>query len=613
MEEKQVPESMASVTIKPEYPPSEYCSSEPPPAYHKPQSSAVQVAKIVAVTVVLVSFVLGSFLLASAYVTANASCRQLEQDLELLSEVADRFDGTNQGPLQPEALIQEKEPVSAKRQADSLQKEAATNTKDIDDNSIDNSDSSSDSESSSSSESEEEPKIHLKLPLQLDFDDLAGTLIAQNQRSKMNCIVEKKRAEEVVDHQPKTLRLPFGVNLTTDPRFERLTGERMVIICESGHMQSAQPPQTEKPQVEEDDDDDDDQETIMIQPVMIPIPPTNFQTHMPQRMAPMPIPMQSQGQPQIQIRQLHPMETMRPPMPPVRQAMQPMRPPMEQMRPEIMRMPFRPPVEMRPAMEPERPTIEQIIAFRQNQEAARQNNEYQRAQEMEQSQRPMMMMPQQLHIRFEPQQPQPQPQPQPPQPQQQPEQDNEVSPNPVIQHIIQQIIAQKIMDIRRAQEQEQQMQESRERQFQPPQPANLPERMVPRPMIPIPEEVLTHLNRLPNNERVIVAVSEPDSSEEDSSDESSASQESMPQPSQEQKQQVQEMPSREAYMRRLPVNIPVNMMQEQESSPESENTRPHYVQPRSVSVEEPKSRVVRSANPLVPEKRVKRCACECAC
>lgn len=53
----------------------------------------------------------------------------------------------------------------------------------------------------------------------------------------MNCIVEKKRAEEVVDHQPKTVRLPFGVNLTTDPRFERLTGERMVIICESGNVQ----------------------------------------------------------------------------------------------------------------------------------------------------------------------------------------------------------------------------------------------------------------------------------------------------------------------------------------------------------------------------------------
>lgn len=55
-----------------------------------------------------------------------------------------------------------------------------------------------------------------------------------NQKSRMNCVVEKKRAEEVVDHQSKTLRLPFGVNLTTDPRYERVTGERMVIMCESG-------------------------------------------------------------------------------------------------------------------------------------------------------------------------------------------------------------------------------------------------------------------------------------------------------------------------------------------------------------------------------------------
>lgn len=71
-------------------------------AYHRPQSSAVQVAKIVAVTVVIVSVVLGAFILASAYVQANASCRQLEQELELLSEAADRF----QPPPQAEALIQ---------------------------------------------------------------------------------------------------------------------------------------------------------------------------------------------------------------------------------------------------------------------------------------------------------------------------------------------------------------------------------------------------------------------------------------------------------------------------------------------------------------------------
>ncbi|CAG9767828.1 unnamed protein product [Ceutorhynchus assimilis] len=605
MDEKhQAPESVASVTIKPDYPPSEYCASEPPPAYHRPQSSAVQVAKIIAVTVVVVSFVLGCFILASAYVTATSSCRQLEQDLELLSEVADRFDGPNDAPLQPQALVQD-EPKHNKRQ--SLSEDAPKkNTKDIDDNSVDSSDSSS-SDSSASSDSEEDRKVHFKLPLQLDFDDLAGTLIAKNQRSKMNCIVEKKRAEEVVDHQPKTIRLPFGVNLTTDPRYERLSGERMVIICESGNMQSAEPPKPEKPQSDEEDDSDDDneQETIMIQPVMIPIPHTAFQTHMPQQMQP-------QEQPRFQIRPVRPMEGMRPPMVPMRPPMENMRPPMEQFRPNMeqfrpnieqfrpnmegMRPPMRP-IEVRPMMEQPRPPIERIIAIRQNFEPVSQSlDSQQRSEEVEQQRPEMMFVPQQVQIHVEPQQ----------QPQQQQQPDN--SPNPIIQHIIQQIITQKIMEAREKNPQPPVFQVPQERAQQMPQVA---QRMPPN--FPLPEEVLTQLNRLPHNDRVIVAVHEPESSEEDSSDESS-----------DESQEMQQTPApdnnRQEYVRRLPVNIPVNMMQQQvpeqeetQTAASEEETRPHYVQPRSVSVEEPKSRVARSVNPLLPEKRVKRCACDCAC
>ena len=59
----------------------------------------------------------------------------------------------------------------------------------------------------------------------------------KNQRSRMNCVVEKRRAEEIVDHQPRTLRLPFGVNVTTDPRYEHVSGEKMAIYCESGKDQ----------------------------------------------------------------------------------------------------------------------------------------------------------------------------------------------------------------------------------------------------------------------------------------------------------------------------------------------------------------------------------------
>lgn len=62
----------------------------------------MQITKIVAVTIVLTAVILGSFLLAAAYVSANANWRQLEQELELLSETSDRL----HAPLPPEALIQ---------------------------------------------------------------------------------------------------------------------------------------------------------------------------------------------------------------------------------------------------------------------------------------------------------------------------------------------------------------------------------------------------------------------------------------------------------------------------------------------------------------------------
>lgn len=62
-------------------------------------------------------------------------------------------------------------------------------------------------------------------------------LVEKNQRSRMNCVVEKRRAEEIVDHQPRTIRLPFGVNVTTDPRYEHVSGEKMAIYCESGKDQ----------------------------------------------------------------------------------------------------------------------------------------------------------------------------------------------------------------------------------------------------------------------------------------------------------------------------------------------------------------------------------------
>lgn len=50
----------------------------------------------------------------------------------------------------------------------------------------------------------------------------------------MNCVVERRRAEELSDGAPKTVQLPFGINLQTEQKPKRVvTGERIAIVCES--------------------------------------------------------------------------------------------------------------------------------------------------------------------------------------------------------------------------------------------------------------------------------------------------------------------------------------------------------------------------------------------
>ncbi|KAL3285384.1 hypothetical protein HHI36_019490 [Cryptolaemus montrouzieri] len=543
--EHHQPDSIATVTIKPEYTPSEiYASSEPPPAYVKHVYASVQVAKIIAITVVLCSVILGFFLLASAYVTANASCKQLEQELELLGEVADRF----QPPLQPEALIQEAPSHVETPKADHLKaEESQSNSKAVESNSISENSVPDDSDAIDSEEGDNDKTVRFKLPLQLDFDDLAGALIEKNQRSRMNCVVEKKKAEQLVDHQPKTVALPFGLNLTTDPRFERVTGERMAIFCESGTAQRASP--NKEHEEENNENEDQDEETIMIQPVMIPIPHSQFPTHMAQQMSP-----QHMASPQMMA---HPV-----------------------------------------AHAPQQIQVQEHIVFQPPQ------------------------MPQQ----FRPYPPHPMetmrpPMPHPPMMPQQPQQqsNNEFPPNPILRHIAQQIIAQKIMEAQRERE-EQQTQEQR----QHPEVSS-EERTIRFPVsdnmiaqrISIPEAVLSHLNRLPLNREVIVAVAEQPSNEEQQSSEGQMQviQEQRPQEVrvvQEPRTNPSDMNGRQSYARSMPIDIPEPIMkQEQEQEPEAQATeemRPHYVQPRSV-------RNKRAVDTLLEKssKRVKRCSCDCAC
>lgn len=50
----------------------------------------------------------------------------------------------------------------------------------------------------------------------------------------MNCVVERRRAEELIDTPAKTMQLPFGMNLTSEPKKQKVTGERIAIFCDNG-------------------------------------------------------------------------------------------------------------------------------------------------------------------------------------------------------------------------------------------------------------------------------------------------------------------------------------------------------------------------------------------
>lgn len=94
---------------------------------------------------------------------------------------------------------------------------------------------SSDNSFSDDDESDELNRVQIKMPLiELSLSDLANKILQENQKSRMNCVIERRRAEELVDGPPKMMQLPFGVALNMEPKKRRVTGERMAIFCESG-------------------------------------------------------------------------------------------------------------------------------------------------------------------------------------------------------------------------------------------------------------------------------------------------------------------------------------------------------------------------------------------
>ncbi|XP_023293427.2 bromodomain-containing protein DDB_G0280777 isoform X1 [Lucilia cuprina] len=340
--------SMTTVQMKADYAASEVYStaSEPPPLgffnynpqqqAYKRQSNSVKIAKITAFTIIVSSFILGAFILASSYLQAKASCDQVQAldsvlEKELMLETLQQV---NKELPRAEALLGRENVNDDDLQ--SLDKEEpmkkvehkmvkAEHHKPAEEES--NMNEVNDSENSE--EVDEMQKYPGKIPLELDLSDLAAALLQNNKKSRMNCVVERKHAEEIVDSPSKTVALPFGMNLTTDPKKARITGERISIFCEGGNENKDQE-QSGRHNNNREEDDDDIEDVEAIRPMFIPfqrvpIPfgaiPNRFPlTHMPQRMEPM-MPPRQQEQQHAFLRQL-------PPPPPPFQQQLPMRPPM---------------------------------------------------------------------------------------------------------------------------------------------------------------------------------------------------------------------------------------------------------------------------------------------
>jgi hypothetical protein len=92
-----------------------------------------------------------------------------------------------------------------------------------------NSESSDDEDDLNDIDSEMK-RVHIKLPLDFDLSELAHNILMNNQKSRMNCVVERRRTEEL--EEPNQMN-PFNIFMN-EPKKEKVTGERIAIFCESG-------------------------------------------------------------------------------------------------------------------------------------------------------------------------------------------------------------------------------------------------------------------------------------------------------------------------------------------------------------------------------------------
>lgn len=344
-----------AVTMKQDYAASEVYSttSEAPPAYKIRQANSVKIAKIAAVTIILASCILGSFMLASTYLQAKQSCDQMqtldavlnkELMLEAMQQELPKAAALMQDQLSAdEASLQTVEEKPKKKATEPEKKESSAENHDEDEDDEGESDESADMNNAN--------RVHIKLPLDLDLSELAHAMFRENHKSKMNCVVERRRSEEMVDSPIKTMRLPFGMAFNTEPKQQKVTGERIAIFCETGNE-----PKNE--------------EAEPVRQVLIPIPPIRSFgpiTHLPQQMPPQQM-IRQMPRPIFPMQMLNHAQQI-PPMP--AQMMQAPHPEMSMMRPSFHAHPQPMLPQQQPQQQPQQPQQPQQLTFPQQMQPPR--------------------------------------------------------------------------------------------------------------------------------------------------------------------------------------------------------------------------------------------------
>ncbi|KAG8200726.1 hypothetical protein JTE90_022336 [Oedothorax gibbosus] len=168
-----------------------------PPAYDKPVSTTLKVARILSVTLLAVTTIIGVMVLLGIYIRQQQHCTCDNSRGEMVS-------------------ASQVQPLSAAR-IDRMDHENTFTTDDKD----------------------AKKGKELSKPLKLELDAALGTILKdpKNKKAEVNCVAETRKASQVIHQDPKMLMTPFG-NFTTDPKLVQVMGERMVMTCVSAVKQN---------------------------------------------------------------------------------------------------------------------------------------------------------------------------------------------------------------------------------------------------------------------------------------------------------------------------------------------------------------------------------------